>query len=470
MQPLVTPAVVGVKYVLPFLSCEQIYCLLTAIAALLFAVGSFLFVCKVAGLRKEATLLSLFLIPETYACAYYPNSTTLAAALFVWGLLFLNDRRWLLAGLLLCVAPLLRVDVLIVYPAILPLLILQGEEWKRAVIKSAGYAVAVVAFVSLGCWLLQANPLETVFSYGSMNEEGNFASAVKFAIISFYTVLGVLLLPWGLAVMTKAKQYKLLFLCLLPMALLHFMFRKTGCATKHWLYLLPFVAVIFATALQSIYQLKSKVLKYGICGATVLFLIVSVRFDLPQSPWRNEEKSEAHVGPVLRIAEENKTKLHVQVGIGAGQLIPTFDEFMLATGNLFYPFYIHNYKERKDSYRREAYDLLRGKTYKLLLLSWGECSWFVNLLLEDGWAIHTDETKQGDYYGQLTKNGRTIECYYTQEVQKNDVDGLLKVLDRHRGEGNVCVVEELENMNYLLEKAAGLGKIEKLGERCYLLK
>lgn len=470
MQPLVTLVVVGIKYVFAFLTCEQIYCLLTAIAAMFFAVGCMLFVCRVAGVRKEYALLSLFLIPETYACAYYPNTTTLAAALFVWGLLFLKDRKWAFAGLLLCISPLFRIDVLIVYPTILPLLILQGEHWKRAFIRSAGYAVVVVAFTGLGCWMLQANPLETLNSYGSMNESGDFAFAVKFAVVSFYTVLGVLLLPWGLVIMTKAKQYKLLFLCLVPMVLLHFMFRNTGCATKHYLYLLPFVSIIFANALQSIYELKNKVLKYGICGAVILFLVISIRCDLPQNPWRNEQKSESHVGPILHVAKENKTKLHLQVGIGAGQLIPTFDEYMLATGNLFYSFYIHTYKERKDSFRREAYELLKGKTYKLLLLSWGECSWYVNLLLEDGWSIQTDETPHGDHYGKLTKEGQSIDCYYTHEVQKNDLDGLIRVLDRHRNEGEVCVVEEQENMNYLLEKAARLGKIEKLGERCYLLK
>ena len=36
MQPLVTYTVVGFKYVFPFLTCEQIYCLLSAICGALF--------------------------------------------------------------------------------------------------------------------------------------------------------------------------------------------------------------------------------------------------------------------------------------------------------------------------------------------------------------------------------------------------------------------------------------------------
>ena len=38
MQPLVTYTVVGFKYVFPFLTCEQIYCLLSAICGALFIV------------------------------------------------------------------------------------------------------------------------------------------------------------------------------------------------------------------------------------------------------------------------------------------------------------------------------------------------------------------------------------------------------------------------------------------------
>ncbi len=470
MQPLVTPLVVGVKQVLAFMTCEQVYCLLTALAAIVFAIGSLVLVCDVSGIKREYALLALFLIPETYACAYYPNSSTLAAVLFVWGLIFFRKGKWILAGILLCVAPLLRVDVVIVYPVLLPLLLLQGYDWKKSVGISALYAVAVVAIVALGCWVLQANPLKSLLGYSSMNDSKNFASAVKFAVFTFYTALGILLLPWGLGRMAKEKQYKLLFVCLLPMALLHFMFRYTGCATKHYLYLLPFVAVIYATALQAIRGQRSRVVKYAICGGIVLFLVVSIRVDLPSSPWRNEEKSEAHVGPVVELADYTYGSHHLRAGIGAGQLVPTLDEFMLATGNAFYPFYIYQYKKRKDSYRREAYELLKDKNYNLLMLSWGERSWYVNLLMEDGWKMVLDEPKQGDRLGKLVKGNRHITCYFTEEVGKNDDAGLQRVLNRHQNQGTTYIVEEIENMNYNLDKAAQKGMLVKETERCYLLK
>lgn len=469
MQPLVTVLVVGLKYLFSFLSCEQIYCLLTAIAALFFAVGCFFFGNKVIGLNKEYMLLSLILIPETYACAYYPNSTTLAASLFIWGLLFLKETRWLLAGLLFCIAPLFRVDVVIVYPTIFALFIYQGYNWKKAMTISVIYALAVIIFVCLGCWLMKANPIESLASYNSMNNNLVFTPEVKFAVFTFYTALGVLLLPLGVVNIVKTKHYKLLFLCLLPILLLHYMFRNTGCATKHYLYLLPFVAIIYSIGLRVILNLKSNFLKYGICCGILFFLIFSIRIDFPDRPWRNEKKSEAHIGPFVLLAENRNSVYRPQFGIGAGQLIPTEDEFMLASGNLFYPFYIYSHKQRKESYRREAYELLKGKSYNLLLLSWSECSWFVNLLMEDGWIMRRNKHQHGDSFGKLIKDHRNIDCYFTLEIEKNDSAGLLRVLSRHRNDGTICIVAEVENINYLLEKAARQGKIKRLGERCYEL-
>lgn len=70
----------------------------------------------------------------------------------------------------------------------------------------------------------------------------------------------------------------------------------------------------------------------------IIFLIFSIRIDFPDRPWRNEKKSEAHIGPFVLLAENRNSVYRPQFGIGAGQLIPTEDEFMLASGNLFIHF------------------------------------------------------------------------------------------------------------------------------------
>lgn len=290
-----------------------------------------------------------------------------------------------------------------------------------------------------------------------MNDSMAYASDVKFAIFTFYTAMGLILFPIGFLLLVKDRTYLLLFFCLLPIGLLHFMFRNTGCATKHYLYLIPFVIPMTARTLQAIFDLKSKKLKLGIYSCIFLFLICSIRIDIQGSPWRNKIDSEAQLGPFIKLCSENRTRLHARLSIGAGQLIPTLDEFMLASGNAFYPFYISTYKIRKDKLRREAYEILKDKDYKLLMLPLGDKSWFVNLLLEDGWKMVLNKENVREQLGHLVKNGKSIGCYYNREIQKNDHENMMKVLNRYQGKKPIWVVEELENVNYLLDFASFRG-------------
>ena len=55
-------------------------------------------------------------------------------------------------------------------------------------------------------------------------------------------------------------------------------------------------------------------------------------------------------------------------------------------------------------------------------------------------------------------------------ISKNEYNRLKKVLHRHRNNGTVYIVEELENVNYLLDMASKDNELIKQSERCYLLK
>jgi len=128
MQPLVTYTVVGFKYIFPFLTCEQIYCLLSAICGALFIVESVNFVYRITSFRKIFILLSLFLIPESFAISMYPNSAIFAAVFFVCALNRLLDGKFYVAMVLMVIAPLYRIDILIVYPVVF---FISKEECKR---------------------------------------------------------------------------------------------------------------------------------------------------------------------------------------------------------------------------------------------------------------------------------------------------------------------------------------------------
>ena len=107
--------------------------------------------------NKLYLLLALVLLPEMYAVGMYPNSAIPAAALFVWALCCIWDERYIVGLLLMVIAPLFRVDVLIVYPALLPLLWLRGKSFKQSLFLSIGAAVLIIVLLIFGFWLLKAS-------------------------------------------------------------------------------------------------------------------------------------------------------------------------------------------------------------------------------------------------------------------------------------------------------------------------
>ena len=128
MQPLTIIMVVALKHLMPILTCEQIYCLVTAVSSLIFLIGCVEFARHVTNGRRVNVLIAAMLLPEMYAIAMYPNSAIPAAACFVWAMICLTKERYWTAGLLMCAAPLLRADVMIAYPAILPLFLFEKKH------------------------------------------------------------------------------------------------------------------------------------------------------------------------------------------------------------------------------------------------------------------------------------------------------------------------------------------------------
>lgn len=419
MQPLVTYTVVGFKYIFPFLTCEQIYCLLSAICGALFIVESVNFVYRITSFRKIYILLSLFLIPESFAISMYPNSAIFAAVFFVCALNRLLDEKFYVAMVLMVIAPLYRIDILIVYPVVFFIFLFQRKSVKESITRSVFLAVLILLFVTIGYWGLRANPLTALTGYNGMNETHSFASQVKFAV---------------------------------------------------FLYLIPFVSLISVYAMRWIYErVKGKpVLKYGIVSIVVLFLCLGIRIDFPDSPWRNVLDSDAKLGPYVQFCRENYTKYHVSIGVGAGQLIPTLDEYMLLSGNLFYPFYIHEYKTVKEGKRiavKKWFD--EKKDYNLLACSWEDIFYFPNLLLEEGYEFRELPCENFTY--ELLKGDRRVTLY-TREIPKGDIQGMVQAIDEvneySKGE-DLYIVSALENQDYLLNKLSVSGKVRKQMDRLY---
>ena len=131
-QPLITILITALKHVLPFFTCEQIYYVFTVLCSFAFLIGCVEFGQRIVKTSRTKLLIAAMLLPEMYAIAMYSNSAIPAAALMIWALILTMKQKHWQSVLLLCLATWFRVDIVTVYPVILPLLYFNGRSFKQS--------------------------------------------------------------------------------------------------------------------------------------------------------------------------------------------------------------------------------------------------------------------------------------------------------------------------------------------------
>lgn len=363
MQPLIYVVVPCLKLILPFLNLEQIFCLLTAIAALINVILSIELVYRLTKLNRLLILFATFLLPESIAIGMYPNTTIFAMLFVVTALHLLLNKRFILSTIFLIIAPIFRVDVLIIYPTVLVILWWMGYSIWKSIKITFVIAFTVLGGIIIAYSILHANPLTTTL--GGYEKWNNTISPSKvlIAIYTYYTICNFFLVPIGIYVLLKNKSTKLLCIVIIPIALTHIVYARMGCATKHYLYMMPFTLSLSTLAIQFLKD-KTRLLpfyKYSLIILLLLYTCISIRFKYPNRPWLNQIYSMPQQVPCINLFNEKHTKYQFSIGLGGGLLLKTYDEFMLFSGNLFYPIYINKYKTEQLAKRNHTYKYIKDK-------------------------------------------------------------------------------------------------------------
>lgn len=482
MQPLVSAILLGIKHTVPGWGVEHVYAFLSALMSVVFFFLSVEFVRMVTRTERLVVMLCLFLLPESFAVATYPNTAVFSAVFFLVGMIALwKDKLWL-AAMGLCLAPLFRYDVLMVYPAVFGLFLVKGDGLIPSLKKSVAWALAVIALMWLGCLLLKTNPLQTITDLNANGTVVRYQAVVPYVILSFYTIVNIVLLPWAIARSVAGKQWTLLLMALVPMLLLHLAYAKQGTAAKHYLYLLPFITILTAPLVSAILQRRYGLwCKYLFVVGIIIYNLLSVRASLPKSDrppldtkqWMNQPDATSNIGPVRTLATENLTPLHLRFGIGAGQVVATADERMLFTGNLFYPFYIHRFKTRWNSQVDHVVEWLHGKGDCLLCSgSIDALSAYANRWLEKGaeleYSEHEDAGNILNVY-DMKENGRRI--LFLHERATADKEILRRLIHKASGirKGKFYVVTLHDFETFCAEKFVEEGWLKKETTNIYSL-
>ncbi len=474
MQPLTTFLVVAVKHLLPFLSCEQIYCFLTAVAALAFLLGCISLARHVTNASKTTVLLAAMLLPEMYAIAMYPNTAIPAAACFVWALILITRERYLFASCLLIVSVLFRLDIVIAFPAIIPLLVYERKSLRQMFCLMAVYGVIVLVVTALLYWQLKTDIFGT---YEEYQRNGSIITRAEriLAVLGFYSLAYFVLLPAGLGVIIARKRWKELFLVLLPIVVIHYVYAAFGNASKHFLYNAPFVIIAGTRALEWLYGVlrRYSLLKWASVVAVMLFMTVSVRKWNLNMPWFYTNPLNK-VGVLLPLYEAERGQTGFSLGVGAGFQLCTNDEDMLLTGHLFYPWYIREIKTVMADWRRQQKAVIdKVPTSNILVLEYGASAPIsIELMTEENQFRllenmpetyrYTISNRQRDlHFWRIVMNGPLTD---SQQVVSY-VDGVLG--DFPEGEVYLLSAANHYGASYFMDELVSTGKLEKKADRLY---
>lgn len=413
MQPLTFVWIITIKHLLPTLGCEEIYSLSSGIAAIGMQLLAVIFAARVTEIRKEVILLTLILLPESYALAMYPNSATLSGVLYMAGILTIVNKQFIPAVILLTLAPLFRLDVVIAYPIIPLLLRYNGMSWKRSLLISIGYAITLIIFTFTIYKILGADVMFTAKEHSRWSNLLPFRKNI-IAIFGFYGVSIIGLLIISLIILIRKKENTgnrfIIISSWAIVILVHLIQLRFGNASKHFAMLIPYVTIIASSGLRWLIDRRRNAKAWILILIIVASQISGVRI----------ERNGNEVLPQTLLNDFNPTLASIPIStsygdytfvIGGGQPAMTADEAILTSGNFFYSIFIHNLKENNIRRREVVMAFLgREKNATAIFTTWEEESALM-LMQERGEIGNTDINidKELANYTERIENSQTCE-------------------------------------------------------------
>ena len=474
-QPLITILMTALKYVMPFFTCEQIYYVFSVLCSFAFLIGCVEFGRLIIKTNRTRLLVAAMLLPEMYAIAMYSNSAIPAAALMIWALILTFRQKHWQAVLLLCLATWFRIDIVTVYPVVLPLLYFTGKSFKQSFWMSAGYALAIIVISLSGFWLMNADVLGTVGLYEKWN---NIVTPIQrfYAIFGYYSLVYFILLPLGIFAIAKGRRWKELFVVVLPIVVLHAVMAEFGNASKHFLYIAPFVIIAGACALQWLEEKLSNrcVLKWACLVMAILLMTVSVRQQRKNVEWLQANPLNS-IGIAVPLTSVEIGEREVSLALGAGPQIFTGDEYMLATGHFFYSWYVHSIKAQLQDWRRQQKAVLDTiPTSNILTFEYGASAPSAMEFMTEQYRFSMEKDMPRRYEFSVFNPQRKLHYWrvYLKEAEQynekfiSDMDTLSSVVPKNE-EAYVLTAPEHFGFARFLDEIVKTGKVEKKADNLY---
>ena len=228
------------------------------------------------------------------------------------------------------------------------------------------------------------------------------------------------------------------------------------------------IGVRAMSLLYSYFTRKNILIKSGVIVCIILFYTVSIRLFPTSKPWYVNHTL-YNGGIVIPIYSTNTSSTNTKFGIGAGQLVPTLDEKMLASGHLFYSWFIHSLKtENQTNHLKQKSALDAIPSSEIITISWGARAPLISMFLSQLYNIKIDKPLI-----KLSNKGRELDIQFfnIEEIQDKEREcALSDYLENRLNElqtDNLYILAAKPRDEYYLKNLSKKGKIFKVAEMLY---
>jgi len=451
------------------LSTLSAFSWLSAAAMLVFLLTSTAFVHRLTGASLAVCGLALLLFQEIFTGGYYANTTVISAAfLMVAFYCCLSSRRMpvlLLAGCLLGISAWVRFDAILVMPVVI--LLLQypratstnaDSAWtlpktttglarffrvdSQGVWRAAGVLCAAALVTSVTIWLSNSSYQAILgAAQGHLENEPAGTSGLGLPLLgssdfksqlSIFSLLALVMSIAGVAQLLVARKWLLLGIALFGVLPFYTVYWGRMTSPKYLYYLLPFFAILIASALLALPRLPPA--KRNVClgiGLALFLLqyILGIRVGFATKSYI--EPPVPTFANLLTIEKPLRTIQNVSLVIGSGTYINTDDGDRLSSGILFSPLVWRVQKQQLlADLANLSHHLAASAAQPLVLMTdqYRAKQLALNFLLNEGYTCTAEKNLQVQKY-DCVKAGRRAQLLALTPLRERRIERMAELIE-----------------------------------------
>lgn len=353
-------------------STEDAFAVLSVGGALLFAAGTALLIRRLLNAPWVLVAVAVLLSQEIWAGAYYLNTTAVGGWLAMLALLLalqpLNLPRGLALAVLLGVAGWIRIDCLLISPAVAALSWRRHRALRPFCREIVPTALLAMALLTLLYFASDVTPMDVFSAYRDRGSNQAWGPTIRMYCVVTSGLVGVLSL-FGLAQLGLRRQWALQLVWLGGAGLSLAIYGRSLASNKYLYLATPFfilAAVFAAQDLARRWPRWPRVWRFAtITLGVALLLLDTVAGVLTSSPAFRLFEPRPRLATLARVPVGARG---IEFTLGAGELLATMDGYRMRGGTLFAP----------ATWSLDKAELIRRLDgLGLILRAPGDCSLFV---------------------------------------------------------------------------------------------